>query len=155
VAARDRELSDAAPWRRWLGGGERDQLVQQTRKHGRPLVDAQHVGAASFHDVETFAPEAQPQRPRVATAAKTCRSEERLYTQTHTRTTVMRPGPAHYLRNKHTREKKTIDQGSLYGSSNAVITIGIRLRYDYNPTATYRARLQKMNMSIFHRSRIV
>ena len=37
----------------------------------------------------------------------------------------------------------------------------IRLRYDYDPTMTYRARLltirrkQKMNMSIFRRSRIV
>jgi len=47
---------------------------------------------------------------------------------------------------------------------NAVITIAIRLRYDYDPTTTYRARLlpfdairreQKMNMSIFRRSRIV
>ena len=40
----------------------------------------------------------------------------------------------------------------------------IRLRYDYNPTTTYRARLlpfdtirheQKMNMSIFRRRRVV
>ena len=40
----------------------------------------------------------------------------------------------------------------------------IRLRYDYDPTTTYRARLlpfdmirreQKMNMSIFRRSRVV
>ena len=47
---------------------------------------------------------------------------------------------------------------------NAVITIAIRLRYDYDPTTTYRARLlpfdvirpeQTMNMSIFRRSRIV
>ena len=54
----------------------------------------------------------------------------------------------------------------------AVITIAIRLRYDYDPrlrsdydlTTTYRARLlpfdairleQKMNMSVFRRSRIV
>jgi len=43
---------------------------------------------------------------------------------------------------------------------NAVITIAIRLRYDYDPTMTYRARLlpvrrkQEMNMSIFRRSRI-
>jgi len=51
-----------------------------------------------------------------------------------------------------------------------VITIAIRLRYDYDPTTivdpttTYRARLlpfdaiqreQKMNMSIFRRSRVV
>jgi len=47
-----------------------------------------------------------------------------------------------------------------------VITTAIRLRYDYDrydydPTTTYRARLlpirreQKMNVSIFHRSRIV
>jgi len=40
-------------------------------------------------------------------------------------------------------------------------SITIRLRYDYDPTTTYRARLlpilrkQKMNMSIFRRSRIV
>ena len=46
-------------------------------------------------------------------------------------------------------------------AANAVITIAIRLRYDYDPTTTYRARLlpirrkQKMNMSIFRRSRIV
>jgi len=44
---------------------------------------------------------------------------------------------------------------------NAVITIATRLRYDYDPTTTYRARLlpirrkQKMNTSIFHRSRVV
>ena len=47
---------------------------------------------------------------------------------------------------------------------NAVITIAIRLRYDYDPITTYRARLlpfdairreQKMNVSIFRRSRIV
>ena len=47
---------------------------------------------------------------------------------------------------------------------NAVITIAIRLRYDYDPTTTYRTRLlpfdairreQKMNMSIFRRSRVV
>jgi len=43
----------------------------------------------------------------------------------------------------------------------AVITIAIRLRYDYDPTTTYRASLlpirrkQKMNISIFGRSRIV
>ena len=46
----------------------------------------------------------------------------------------------------------------------AVNTIAIRLRYDYDPTTTYRVRLlpfdairreQKMNMSIFRRSRIV
>jgi len=46
-------------------------------------------------------------------------------------------------------------------ANNAVITIAIRLQYDYDPTTTYRARLlpirrkQKMNMSIFPRSRIV
>jgi len=49
-------------------------------------------------------------------------------------------------------------------ASNAAITIAVRLRYDYDPTTTYRARLlplhavrreQKMNMSIFRRSRIV
>ena len=45
--------------------------------------------------------------------------------------------------------------------ANAVITTAIRLRYDYDPTTTYRARLlpirrkQKMNMSIFRRSRII
>jgi len=42
--------------------------------------------------------------------------------------------------------------------------IAIRLRYDYDPTTTYRVRLlpfhairceQKMNMSIFRRSRVV
>ena len=42
-----------------------------------------------------------------------------------------------------------------------MITIAIRLRYDYDPTTTYRARLlpirrkKKMNFSIFRRSRIV
>jgi len=44
------------------------------------------------------------------------------------------------------------------------ITIAIRLPYGYDPTTTYRARLlpfdaiwreQKMNMSVFRRSRIV
>ena len=48
--------------------------------------------------------------------------------------------------------------------ANAVITIAIRLRYDYDPTTTYRARLlpfdairreQKMNMSISRCSRVV
>jgi len=45
--------------------------------------------------------------------------------------------------------------------ANVVITIAMRLWYDYDPTTTYRARLlpirrkQKMNMSIFLRSRIV
>ena len=54
-------------------------------------------------------------------------------------------------------------QGARY-VLNAMITIAIRLRYDYDPTTTYRARLlpfdairrnQKMNMSIFRRSRVV
>jgi len=45
-----------------------------------------------------------------------------------------------------------------------VITVAIRLRYDYDPTTTYRARLlpfdairreQKLNMPIFRRSRVV
>ena len=45
-----------------------------------------------------------------------------------------------------------------------MITIAILVRYDYDPTTTYRARLlpfdairreQKMNMSIFRRSRVV
>jgi len=45
-----------------------------------------------------------------------------------------------------------------------MITIAIRLRYDYDPTTTYRARLlpfdairreQKMNMSIFRHSLVV
>jgi len=50
--------------------------------------------------------------------------------------------------------------------ANAVITIEIRLRYDYDatiydPTTTYRAHLllfdasKKMNMSVFRRSRVV
>jgi len=48
-------------------------------------------------------------------------------------------------------------------TANAVITIAIRLRQDYYPTTTYLARLlpfdaiqreQKMNMSVFRRSRI-
>jgi len=56
------------------------------------------------------------------------------------------------------------DLMSWLNSANAVITIAIRLRHDYDPTTTYRARLlpfdairreQKMNMSIFRRSRIV
>ena len=47
---------------------------------------------------------------------------------------------------------------------NAMITIAIRLRYDYDTTTTYRARLlpvdairreKKMNMSIFRHSRVV
>jgi len=45
-------------------------------------------------------------------------------------------------------------------NSNAVITIAIRLRYDYDRTMTYRAPASnstqaKMNTSIFRRSRIV
>ena len=51
-----------------------------------------------------------------------------------------------------------------YITFKAVITIAIRLRYDYDPTTMYRARLlpfdairreQKTNMSIFCRSRVV
>ena len=47
--------------------------------------------------------------------------------------------------------------------AKAVITIAIRLRCDYDSTTTYRARLlpfdairreQKINMSIFRRSRV-
>jgi len=47
---------------------------------------------------------------------------------------------------------------------NAVITIVIRLRHDYDPTTMYRTRLlpfdairceQKMNMSVFRRSFVV
>jgi len=54
--------------------------------------------------------------------------------------------------------------GTAVDGANAVITIAIRLRYDYDPTTTYRARLlpfdairreQKMNMSIFRCSRVV
>jgi len=50
---------------------------------------------------------------------------------------------------------------ALAASLYAVITIAIRLRDDYDPTTTYGTRLlpirrkQKMNMSIFRRSRIV
>jgi len=45
-----------------------------------------------------------------------------------------------------------------------VIEVTIRLRYDYDPTTTYRARLlpfyairreQKINISVFRRSRVV
>jgi len=48
--------------------------------------------------------------------------------------------------------------------TNAVITIATRLRYNYDPTTTYRARLlpfdairreQKMGMSIFRRRIVV
>jgi len=45
--------------------------------------------------------------------------------------------------------------------ANAVITTAIQLRHDYDPTTMYHARLlsirrkQKMNLSIFRRSRIV
>ena len=50
----------------------------------------------------------------------------------------------------------------LCSTANAVITIAIRLWYDYDPTTMYRARLlpfdgirreQKMNISIFRRCR--
>ena len=49
-------------------------------------------------------------------------------------------------------------------ANNAAKTIAIRLRYDYDTTTTYRARLlpfdairreQKMNTPIFRRSRVV
>ena len=56
------------------------------------------------------------------------------------------------------------DDTTTHSTTTEEIKITIRLRYDYDPTATYRARLlpfdairreQKMNMSIFRRSRIV
>jgi len=59
------------------------------------------------------------------------------------------------------RLKEDCSVNTSVSSANAVITIAIRLRHDYDPTTTYRARLlrnrrkQKMNMSIFRRSRIV
>jgi len=52
---------------------------------------------------------------------------------------------------------------AVHALSYALITIAIRLGYDYDPTTTYRSRLlpfdairreQKMNMSIIRRSRI-
>jgi len=58
--------------------------------------------------------------------------------------------------------KQTVSQ--LNRLHKAVITIAIRLRHDYDPATTHRARLlpfdairreQKLNMSIFRRSRVV
>ena len=59
------------------------------------------------------------------------------------------------------RQNSSIGSREKLNNYNAVITIAIRLRHDYDPTTTYRARLlpirrkQKMNMSIFRSSRIV
>ena len=56
------------------------------------------------------------------------------------------------------------DDTTTLSTTTEVIEITIRLRYDYDPTTTYRARLlsfdairrqQKINMSIFRRSRVV
>jgi len=53
------------------------------------------------------------------------------------------------------------DDTTAYSTTTEVIEITIRLRYDYDPTTTYRARLlpfgasKKTNMSIFRRSRVV
>jgi len=58
-------------------------------------------------------------------------------------------------RQKKRRKIKIGADVPLQGTSKAVITIAIRLRHDYDPTTTYRARLlpldvirreQKMNM---------
>jgi len=57
-----------------------------------------------------------------------------------------------------------LSQTSLKDTSSAVIIVAIRLRYDYDLTTAYRARLlpfdsirreQKMNVSIFRSSRVV
>lgn len=81
LAVRDEELSYAAAWGWRLGGGERDQLVQESGKHRRTLVDSQHVGTAAVHNVQALAPETLLQRPSVTSAAETGRSEERLRTE--------------------------------------------------------------------------
>jgi len=61
-------------------------------------------------------------------------------------------------------DERNLEVAGAAAALNAVITIAIRLRYDYDPTTTYHARLllfdairreQRMNMSIFRRSRIV
>ena len=58
----------------------------------------------------------------------------------------------------------TIAEIACICTSKTVITIAIRLRYNYDTTTPYRARLlpfdairreQKMNMSIFRRSHVV
>jgi len=59
------------------------------------------------------------------------------------------------------RSRSFLRRKAAVTSANTVITIAIRLRYDYDPTTTYRARLlpirrkQQTNTSIFRRSRIV
>jgi len=56
------------------------------------------------------------------------------------------------------------DDTTTHSTTTEVIEITMRLRYDYNPTTTYRARLltsdairreQKMNVSVFRRSHVV
>ena len=56
------------------------------------------------------------------------------------------------------------DDTTTHSTTTEVIEITIRLRYDYDPTTTYRARLfpfdairreEKINMSIFRRSLVV
>jgi len=56
------------------------------------------------------------------------------------------------------------DDTTTHSTTTEVIEITIRLRYDYDPTTTYRARLlpfdairreQKINMSVFRRSRVI
>jgi len=56
------------------------------------------------------------------------------------------------------------DDTTTHSTTTEVVEITIRLQYDYDPTTTDRARLlpfdaiqreQKMNMSIFRRSRVV
>ena len=104
MLARERKPSVAATRRRWLGGWEGDEFVQQTGKHGRPLVYTQHIGAGSFHDLETLAPETQPQRPRVTATAEASCSEERLKADTHNTT---RHWCCLHTCNAHTRRRIT------------------------------------------------
>ena len=53
------------------------------------------------------------------------------------------------------------DDTTTHLTTTEVVEITIRLRHDYDPTTTYRARLdairreQKKNMPIFRRSRVV
>ena len=56
------------------------------------------------------------------------------------------------------------DDATTHSTTTEVIEITIRLRYDYDPTTTYGAHLlsfdairreQKINMSIFRRSRVI
>ena len=72
--------------------------------------------------------------------------------------------PVHYDSTTTRLRYVVYDDTTSHSTTTEVIEITIRLRYDHEPTTTYRARLlpfdairreQKINMTIFRRSLVV